>query len=78
MKLPEDQFSVKFYVARFLLIIPYFKKNYIALLTGAIIGGIVGGIVEYFKFKMIVFVFGFVFVIGDFFRLFVLLFGSLF
>ncbi|RVU26694.1 hypothetical protein EOJ36_01480 [Sandaracinomonas limnophila] len=51
MKLPEDQFSVKFYVARFLLIIPYFKKNYIALLTGAIIGGIVGGIVEYFKFK---------------------------
>jgi len=49
MNLPEDQFSVKFYIARILLIIPYIKKNYKFLLLGALLGGGVGLTVDIIK-----------------------------
>lgn len=49
MNLPNDQFSVKFYLARVLLVIPYLKNNYKYLLLGAAIGGLVGLVIDYEK-----------------------------
>ncbi len=49
MNLPNDQFSVKFYLARLLLVIPYIKKNYKFLFLGVLIGATIGGIVDYVK-----------------------------
>lgn len=46
MNLPSDQFSVKYYAARLLLVIPYVKKNYKYLLLGAFIGGLVGLVID--------------------------------
>lgn len=50
MNLPNDQFSVKYYVARILLVIPYVKNNYKYLLLGAILGSIVGLGVDTYKY----------------------------
>jgi len=49
MNLPNDQFSVKYYAARLLLIIPFFKKNYKYLLIGSFIGGLIGAIVDTYR-----------------------------
>lgn len=51
MNLPNDQFSVKFYIARILLVIPYIKKNYKFLLIGALIGGLFGTLIDFYKSK---------------------------
>lgn len=49
MNLPENQFSVKFYLARILLIVPYLKKNYKYLLVGALVGALIGGVIDTYK-----------------------------
>lgn len=51
MNLPENQFSVKFYIAKVLMVIPYLKKNYKYLSLGAIIGLSVGLVIDIYKSK---------------------------
>lgn len=49
MNLPNDQFSLKFYLARVLLVIPYLRKNFKYLFAGIFIGGLLGLIIDFEK-----------------------------
>lgn len=49
MNLPENQFSVKFYIAKVLMVIPYLKKNYKYLTLGALIGLSIGLSIDIYK-----------------------------
>ena len=51
MNLPSDQFSVKYYIARVLLVIPYVKRNFKYLMIGAVLGAIIGLVVDFYKLK---------------------------